>query len=66
MINDTTGVVPVTRDHPLMNGLWVEETKAAQSLSSELDRLLAGLMEKSVKRNGSKSSKISQASARSR
>ncbi|OSS44722.1 hypothetical protein B5807_10461 [Epicoccum nigrum] len=66
MINDTTGVVPVTRDHPLMDGLWVEETKAAQSLSSELDRLLAGLMEKSVKRNGSKSSKISQASARSR
>ena len=66
MINDTTGVVPVTRDHPLMNGLWVEETKAAQSLSSELDRLLAGLMEKSVRRNGSKSSKVSQASGKSR
>ena len=64
MINDTTGVVPVTRDHPLMNGLWVEETKAAMSLSSELDRLLAGLMEKSVKRSGSKRSEVSVGSKR--
>lgn len=64
MINDTTGVVPVTRDHPLMNGLWVEESKAAMSLSSELDRLLAGLMEKSVKRRGSKRSEVSLASGR--
>lgn len=66
MINDTTGVVPVSKDHPLMTGLYVEETKAAQSLSSELDRLLAGLMDNRMKRNGSAASKKSQLSAASR
>ena len=66
MINDTTGVMPVSKDHPLMNGLYVEETKAAQSLSSELDRLLAGLMDNRMKRMGSGASKKSQLSQMSK
>lgn len=66
MINDTNGVVPVAKDHPLMSGLFVEETKAAQSLSSELDRLLAGLMDNRMKRHGSGASKKSQLSQMSK
>ncbi|KAF3037243.1 hypothetical protein E8E12_006401 [Didymella heteroderae] len=66
MINDTTGVVPVSKDHPLMSGLYVEETKAAQNLSSELDRLLAGLMDNRMKRHGSGASKKSQLSQMSK
>lgn len=66
MINDTTGVVPVGKDHPLMSGLFVEETKAAQSLSSELDRLLNGLMDNRMKRMGSGASKKSQLSQMSK
>jgi hypothetical protein len=66
MINDTTGVVPVSKDHPLMSGLYVGETKAAQNLSSELDRLLAGLMDNRMKRHGSGASKKSQLSQMSR
>jgi hypothetical protein len=66
MINDTTGVVPVGKDHPLMSGLFVEETKAAQSLSTELDRLLTGLMDNRMKRMGSGASKKSQMSQVSR
>jgi hypothetical protein len=65
MINDTTGVVPVGKDHPLMSGLYVEETKAAQSLSSELDRLLNGLMDNRMKRAGSGASKKSGVSVSS-
>jgi hypothetical protein len=61
VINDTTGVVPVSKDHPLMSGLFVEETKAVQDLSSELDRLLGGLMDKRMKRAGSGASKASSA-----
>ncbi|KAJ4339856.1 protein phosphatase regulator [Ascochyta clinopodiicola] len=66
MINDTTGVVPVGKDHPLMSGLFVEESKAAQSISSELDRLLNGLVDNRMKRNGSAASKKSQLSQVSR
>ncbi|KAJ8108514.1 hypothetical protein OPT61_g8120 [Boeremia exigua] len=66
MINDTNGVVPVGKDHPLMSGLFVEETKAAQNLSSELDRLLAGLMDNRMKRHGSGASKKSQLSQMSK
>ena len=62
MVNDTTGVVPVGKDHPLMSGLFVEESKAAQSLSTELDRLLNGLMDNRMKRVGSGASKKSQMS----
>ena len=62
MVNDTTGVVPVGKDHPLMSGLFVEESKAAQSLSMELDRLLNGLMDNRMKRVGSGASKTSKKS----
>jgi hypothetical protein len=62
VVNDTTGVVPVGRDHPIMSTLFVEESKTVQGLSTELDRLLSGLMEKRMKRNGSAASKASQAS----
>lgn len=61
VISDTTGVVPVGKDHPLMSGLFVEETKAVQGLSNELDRLLSGLMDSRMKRAGSAASKASSA-----
>lgn len=50
VINDTTGVVPVGRDHPIMAQLFVEETKAVSGLSTELDSLLNGLLDKRKKR----------------
>ncbi|KAL6151814.1 protein phosphatase regulator [Exserohilum turcicum] len=59
VINDTTGVVPVGPDHPLMKDYLAEEMKTMQGLSGELDRLLNGLMEKSMKRAGSAASKAS-------
>lgn len=59
VINDTTGVVPVGPDHPIMSSLFVEDTKTLQGMSSELDRLLGGLMEKRMKRAGSGASKAS-------
>lgn len=59
VVNDTTGVVPVGRDHPIMITLFVEESKTVQGMSTELDRLLSGLMEKRMKRNGSAASKAS-------
>lgn len=62
LVNDTTGVTPVGRDHPIMSKLFVEESKTVQGMSNELDKLLNGLMEKRVKRNGSAASKASQAS----
>jgi hypothetical protein len=63
VINDTTGVVPVTRDHPLMKNYLAEETKTIQGLSGELDRLLNGLMEKRMKRAGSGASTARSTSA---
>jgi hypothetical protein len=61
LVNDTTGVVPVGRDHPIMSKLFVEESKTVQGMSNELDRLLNGLVEKRMKRNGSAASKASTA-----
>ncbi|KAI4699947.1 hypothetical protein J4E81_003980 [Alternaria sp. BMP 2799] len=63
VINDTTGVVPVSRDHPLMKDYLSEETKTMQGLSGELDRLLNGLMEKRMKRAGSGASTARSTSA---
>ncbi|RMZ71158.1 integral membrane [Pyrenophora seminiperda CCB06] len=63
VINDTTGVLPVGSDHPWMKDYLAEETKTMQGLSGELDRLLNGLMEKSMKRAGSGASKTSTRSA---
>lgn len=52
VINDTTGVVPVGRDHPIMARLFVEETRTVTGLSSELDSLLNNLLEKRMRRAG--------------
>jgi hypothetical protein len=59
IVNDTTGVVPVGRDHPIMSTLFVEESKTVQGMSTELDRLLNTLMAKRMQRNGSAASKTS-------
>lgn len=57
VINDTTGVVPVGPEHPIMSRLFVEETKTVSGLSSQLDSLLSGLLDKRLKRSASGSSK---------
>lgn len=57
VINDTTGVVPVGPEHPIMSQLFVEETKTVSGLSSQLDSLLNGLLEKRLKRTVSGSDK---------
>jgi hypothetical protein len=51
VINDTTGVVPVGPEHPLMASLFVEETRKVSGLSTQLDELLSGLLDKREKRN---------------
>lgn len=51
VINDTTGVVPVGRDHPLMSKLFVEETKAVTQLGGELDLLLTSWLEAKRKKH---------------
>ncbi|KAF2011313.1 hypothetical protein BU24DRAFT_435817 [Aaosphaeria arxii CBS 175.79] len=40
VINDTTGVVPVGPNHPIMSQLFVEESKAVTQLGGELDAML--------------------------
>ncbi|KAJ4290578.1 protein phosphatase regulator [Kalmusia sp. IMI 367209] len=50
VINDTTGVVPVGPEHPIMSQLFVEETKTVSGLSNQLDSLLNGLLEKRMKK----------------
>ncbi|KAF2438627.1 hypothetical protein P171DRAFT_526266 [Karstenula rhodostoma CBS 690.94] len=57
VINDTTGVVPVGPDHPIMSQLFVEESKTVSGLSTQLDSLLNGLLEKRLKRSVSGSDK---------
>lgn len=59
VINDTTGVVPVGPEHPIMSRLFVEETKTVSDLSTQLDSLLNGLLEKRLKRSVSGSDKTS-------
>ncbi|KAF2873810.1 hypothetical protein BDV95DRAFT_605286 [Massariosphaeria phaeospora] len=51
VINDTTGVVPVGPDHPIMAQLFVEESKRVTGLSGELDALLNNLLDKRMKRS---------------
>lgn len=51
VINDTTGVVPVGRDHPLMSQLFVEETKTVTQLGGELDLLLNNWLETKRKKH---------------
>jgi hypothetical protein len=55
VINDTTGVVPVGQDHPIMAQFCIEERKTMSGLSNELDSLLTGLLEKRSKRSKSAS-----------
>ncbi|PVI01469.1 hypothetical protein DM02DRAFT_346196 [Periconia macrospinosa] len=64
VIKDTTGVIPVGNDHPIMSQLFVEETKTVSGLSNELDSLLNGLLEKRM-RKASKSASPSPIAAKS-
>lgn len=66
VVNDTTGVMPVSREHPFMKTLFVQEEQRMKSLSSELDGLLKGLMDKRMKRVGSGKSTNSMERVRSR
>jgi hypothetical protein len=66
VINDTTGVTPVGPDHPFMKDYLAEETKTLAGLSSELDGLLQGLIDKRMTRVGSGVSKSSCGDSRSR
>jgi hypothetical protein len=40
IIHDKSSVVPVTRDHPLMAGLFTNESRRLAGLQDELDGLL--------------------------
>lgn len=46
VINDTSGVVPATKDHPIMSGLFAEERTRLTSMSKELDGLLVTFLDK--------------------
>lgn len=50
VIHNTSGVVPVGPDHPLMQRLFVEETKTMTQLGGELDSLLLHWLEGKKKR----------------
>ncbi|KAF2264819.1 hypothetical protein CC78DRAFT_553334 [Lojkania enalia] len=51
VINDTTGVVPVGPEHPIMSRLFVEETKTVTQLGGELDGLLNKWLESKRKKH---------------
>ncbi|KAF2281116.1 uncharacterized protein EI97DRAFT_20511 [Westerdykella ornata] len=51
VIHDTTGVVPVGRDHPLMSQLYVEESKTLEQLNGSLDLLLTRWLEEKRRRH---------------
>jgi hypothetical protein len=46
MIHDTSGVVPVGDDHPLMAGLFTEQRKGVQDMMSQLDGLLGSYLQR--------------------
>ena len=46
IIHDKSNVKPVDRSHPLMAGLFAEESKTLQGLSDELDGLLKGYLQR--------------------
>lgn len=50
VIHDRSGVKPVEKSHPLMQGLWAEEGARVKGLQHELDGLLAGWMGKRKER----------------
>lgn len=51
VINDKSDVTPVGPDHPLMEGLYVEENKKLQGFRDELDGLLGTLFSRRRGRN---------------
>jgi hypothetical protein len=52
VVHDTSGVVPVGPDHPLMSNLFVEERGKVQEMSSALDNLLGQWLAKKRTPNG--------------
>lgn len=46
MIHDKSGVTPVSADHPMMAGLFVEERKGVQNMMGELDGLLGSYLQR--------------------
>jgi hypothetical protein len=46
MIHDTSGVVPVGEDHPMMVGLFTEQKKGVQDMMTQLDGLLGSYLER--------------------
>lgn len=63
VINDTTGVVPVGPEHPIMSQLFVEESKTVRQLGGELDSLLNKWLE-TKRRKHQNSAAASPASAK--
>ena len=52
VVHDTSGVVPVGPDHPLMSNLFVEERGKVQEMNSALDNLLGQWLAKKRTPNG--------------
>ena len=46
MIHDTSGVVPVGDDHPMMAGLFMEQKKGVQDMMTQLDGLLGSYLQR--------------------
>ncbi|KAL1302415.1 hypothetical protein AAFC00_002809 [Neodothiora populina] len=46
VIHDKSNVQPVSRDHPLMQGLWTQERSTCSRMMGELDGLLSGFLGK--------------------
>lgn len=46
IIHDKSDVVPVSHDHPMMAGLFVEQRKGVQSMMGELDGLLGSYLQR--------------------
>lgn len=53
LTRDTTGLVPVSADHPLMAGLYLEERGKLKELDATLDGLLGTWLEKRITRSKS-------------
>ena len=49
LTRDTTGVVPVGSDHPLMTGLFEEERGIVKEMGATLDGLLGGWLERKMR-----------------
>jgi hypothetical protein len=49
LTRDTTGIVPVGSDHPLMAGLYVEERGKVKEMGATLDGLLGTWLEKKMR-----------------